>query len=594
VVRLSLRWRRNALALVPDSAMKLIDALRIVGEEENRELPIVRLALACGFTPMHFQTFLGAHLHRACERQRTEIKSGLYGDFWGSLEKLNGGNADSAIVMTEWSDLDARLGLRGLGSWSPAALPDISSNVHARAKQFLDAIERVSREMPVAICFPTLPLPPISFVAGWQGSSFALEIRSLIASLSLDAARIKNVKVLDAQRLDLLSPYSERFDAKAELLSGFPYKVAHASILAELLTRLTHPPAPKKGLITDLDDTLWNGILGEVGLQGVTWDLEHQSHMHGAYQRLLHALSETGVLIGIASKNDPQLVKQALAREDLILPGHAVFPIEASWGPKSEAVERILQTWNIAADAVVFIDDSAMELAEVRARHPEMETILFPKNDYQALNDLFYRLRDLFGKSSISQEDSLRSDSIKRAFSAELVQPLETFLVQAEAEFVFDFSKDQADDRDIELMNKTNQFNLNGRRLTEALWHSFLKQPDTFLLSVTYRDKYGPLGKIAVIAGRVQGRTVLIEHWVMSCRAFSRRIEHRSLEELLHCVGADKIVLDFELTARNGPIRDFLTELLQAEPTAGCNVSRHRILDFLSKTLPRVAEVAHG
>jgi FkbH-like protein len=574
--------------------MKLIEALRIVGEEESRQLPIAYLGVVCGFTPMHFQTFLGAHLRHACQSQRTEIKCGLYGDFWGNLEKVNGGNADSAIVLMEWSDLDARLGLRGLGSWAPAALPGILGDVQARAKQFLPEIERISREMPVAICFPTFALPPISFVPGWQGSSFALEIRSLIASLSLDAARIKNVKVLDAQRLDLLSPHSERFDAKAELLSGFPYKLTHASILAELLTHLTHPPAPKKGLITDLDDTLWNGILGEVGLQGVNWDLEHQSHMHGAYQRLLHALSESGVLIGIASKNDPELVKQALVREDLILPGHAVFPVEASWGPKSEAVERILQTWNIAADAVVFIDDSAMELAEVQARHPQIETILFPKSDYQALNDLFYRLRDLFGKSSISLEDSLRSDSIRRAASAELVQPMEAFLERSEAEFVFDFSKDQADDRALELINKTNQFNLNGRRLTEALWQSFLKQPDTFLLSVTYRDKYGPLGKIAVIAGRVQGRSLLIEHWVMSCRAFSRHIEHRSLEALLREFSAEEVALDFAPTARNAPLRDFLTPLLKGEPTARCKVGRNQVFAYLSKTLPRVAEVAHG
>jgi FkbH-like protein len=563
----------------------------------RKELPIIRLGLVCGFAPIHFQTFLAAHFRQACGGQRTEIGAGLYGDIWGNLEKLDGRKSDIAIIVMEWSDLDARLGLRGLGSWSPAALPNILGNAQARAKQFVGAIEKLSREMPVAICFPTLPLPPISFVPGWQGSSFALEIRSLMALLSLDAARISNVKVLDAQRLDLLSPYSERFDAKAELLSGFPYKLAHASILAELLIRLTHPSAPKKGLITDLDDTLWSGILGEIGLQGVTWDLEHKSHMHGAYQRLLHALSESGVLIGIASKNDPELVQQALAREDLILPGRAVFPIEASWGPKSEAVARILRVWNIAADAVVFIDDSPMELAEVQARHPEIETILFSKNDYQALNDLFYRLRDRFGKSSISREDSLRSDSIRRAHEAAptgSVQSLETFLEQAEAEFVFDFSKDQTDDRAIELINKTNQFNLNGRRLTEALWQSFLKQSDTFLLAATYQDKYGPLGKIAVIAGRVRGGTVLIDNWVMSCRAFSRRIEHRSLEELVRRFSAEEIVLDFELTARNGPLRDFLTELLEMEPTPRCKVSRHRIVDFLSKTLPRVAEVARG
>jgi FkbH-like protein len=446
--------------------MKLIDALRIVGEEGNRELPVLRVGLVCGFTPMHFQTFLGAHIRSASLGQRTDVASGLYGDFWGNCEKLSSGKetdkVDLAIIVMEWSDLDARLGLRSLGSWAPAALPGILENARARAKQFVGAIANLSREIPVTICFPTLPVPPISYAPGWQGNSFVLQLRSLIASLSLDVVRMRNVRVVDAQRLDLLSPPGERHDPKAELLSGFPYKLPHASILAELLARLIYPPAPKKAIITDLDDTLWGGILGEGGLQGITWDLEHKTHMHGAYQRLLHSLSEAGVLIGVASKNEPEIVREAMSREDLILPGSAVFPVEASWGPKSEAVERILRTWNIAADAVVFIDDSPMELAEVRARHPEIETILFPKTDYQGLNDLFYRLRDLFGKSSISQEDSLRRDSIRRAHDAAAagsIQSTDAFLEQAEAEFLFDFSKDPADDRAFDLINKTNQFN---------------------------------------------------------------------------------------------------------------------------------------
>jgi FkbH-like protein len=574
--------------------MKLIDALRIVGEEGNRELPILRMGLVCGFAPTHLHTFLAAHFRLTCGGQRVEISSGLYGDLLGNLDRLDTKNADIAIVVMEWSDFDARLGLRGLGRWLPAALPNILEDARVRAKQFLSSIERVSREMPVVVCFPTLPLPPISFVPGWQGSSFALELRSLAASLAADTAQIKNVRVVDPQRLDLVSPHNERFDAKAELVSGFPYKLAHASAMADFLVRLAQPTTPKKGLITDLDDTLWSGILGEVGLQGVTWDLEHKSHMHGAYQRLLHALSEAGVLIGVASKNDPELVKQALAMEDLILPGDAVFPVEASWGPKSEGVARILRAWNISADAVVFVDDSPMELAEVQARHPEIETVLFPKNDFRALNDLFYGLRDRFGKSSISVEDSLRRESLRRGQEAtafESAQSVETFLERAEAEFECDFSKDEADSRAFELINKTNQFNLNGRRLTEASWQSFLKEPDTFLLAVTYKDKYGPLGKIAVVAGRVQAGSIFIEHWVMSCRAFSRRIEHRSLEELVRRFNADEVVLDFELTAKNGPLRDFLSELLEAEPVPHCRVSRRRVLDFLAKSLPRVAEV---
>jgi FkbH-like protein len=319
-----------------------------------------------------------------------------------------------------------------------------------------------------------------------------------------------------------------------------------------------------------------------VGVQNVSWDLEHGSHMHGAYQRLLHALAESGVLIGVASKNDPQLVAEAFLREDLLLPASSVYPVEASWGQKSEAVGRILKSWNIAADSVVFIDDSSMELAEVKAGHPGIETILFPKNDHQALNQLFQNLRDLFGKSYVSTEDSIRSQSIRHT-SARLGdshtshQSLDKFLEQAEARFTFDFEKVQADDRALELINKTNQFNLNGRRITEPLWRQFLKENDSFVATVSYQDKYGPLGKIAVLAGRVKSDTVRIETWVMSCRAFSRRVEHRSLEEVIDHFGAKKLIFEFESTVRNGPLQKFFRELTGAQPTGNICLTKNQI-----------------
>ncbi len=557
--------------------IKLIEALRIVGEAEDPSLPLVRLGLVCGFTPMHFQTFLSAQFRRACKNQRTQIKAGLYGDFWGNLEKVEPSTADLVVIAMEWGDIDARLGLRGLGSWSPTSLPDILSNARVRTQYFLNVLGNLSRNIPVHLTFPTLPLPAVSFTPSWQGSPFNLELRALIASVSLQAAQVRNVKVLDHQRLDLLSPLAERFDAKAELQSGFPYKLAHAATLAEQLTHLAQPPVPKKGLITDLDDTLWNGILGEVGVQRIAWDLEHSSHMHGAYKRLLHAFAESGVLIAVASKNDPRLVAEALTRPDLILPEKSIYPVEASWGPKSEAVARILKAWNIAADSVVFVDDSAMELAEVQASHPGIESLQFPKDDPHALNDLFYHLRDRFGKASISAEDLIRSQSIRRASVLDVPAPsvgqsLGKFLEQAEAKIDFDLNR-EPDERALELINKTNQFNLNGRRVTEALWRSFLKQPDTFVMVVAYEDKYGPLGKIAVVAGRVQGQSIFVDNWVMSCRAFSRRIEHRTLEELMRRFKAHEIALAFEPTVRNGPLQDFLQGLLGAAPFAGCRVN---------------------
>ena len=120
---------------------------------------------------------------------------------------------------------------------------------------------------------------------------------------------------------------------------------------------------------------------------------------------------------------------------------------------------------------------------------------------------------------------------------------------------------DTRDNRAFELVNKTNQFNLNGKRFSESDWLSCLQDPAAFVLTASYEDKYGPLGKIAVVMGKAAGRKVYVSTWVMSCRAFSRRIEHQCLKYLFEKLDADEIVFDYEVTPRNGPIQDFFAEL---------------------------------
>ncbi len=137
-----------------------------------------------------------------------------------------------------------------------------------------------------------------------------------------------------------------------------------------------------------------------------------------------------------------------------------------------------------------------------------------------------------------------------------------------------DFTKPPPNPRAFELVSKVNQFNLNGRRPTEGAWQAYLKDPETFLLSVDYRDKFGPLGMVAVAGGRPEGRTLRLETWVMSCRAFSRRVEYACLSVLFDAFSADAIGFDFQPTPRNGPIREFLAGLLGTPPESGQMITR--------------------
>jgi len=445
---------------------------------------------------------------------------------------------------------------------------------------------------------PTLPLPPIFTTRGGQAHHYECQLWNIASSLATSLTELRGVKLLNSRRLDELSPLVRRFDVKAEITSGFPYSLEHASRLAELLAALIRDSPPKKGLITDLDDTLWAGILGEIGVDRVSWDMAGHAHMHGLYQQFLGSLASAGVLLAVASKNDRALVEQALDRSDLLLKNESVFPLEVHWKPKSESVGRILETWNIGSADVVFIDDSPMEVAEVRAAFPEMECIVFPKGNYQAIWDLLKKLRDCFGKGIVSSEDMIRLSSIRAASTMISSAPkgglgADDFLLKAEAVITFNLGTDPLDERALELINKTNQFNLNGKRFSESDWLNFLEAPAAFVLTASYEDKYGPLGKIAVIIGKIAGRKVYVSAWVMSCRAFSRRIEHQCLKYLFEKLDADEIFFDYIATPRNGPIQDFFTELLEGAPGPAPSVRNTCFNAKAPALFHRIVEVAN-
>lgn len=554
-----------AAVLYRDLDMKLMEALDIVKTgRTGRDSPLPVL-LACGFEPLHLGTFLAAHVQQRFPERPVRLTTGLYGDLAGTLER-GAGEPEAAVVVIEWSDLDARAGVRGAGGWSPAALPEVLQSAGRAAARLRDALARLAERCPVVLCPPTLPLPPIAHTPGWQSSAFEVDLEAVVAGLVGWAVHHPRIRVVRRQRLDAVSPPSARLDVTSELRAGFPYRLGHADALAELLAALVADAQPKKGLITDLDDTLWRGLLGEVGVAGVTWDLAAGGHGHALYQQLLAALAESGVLIAVASKNDPGLVEDALRRSDLLVARGAIHPVHAGWGAKSEAVGRILRAWNIAADSVVFVDDTPMELAEVAAAHPGIECVRFPKDDPAAAWALMERLRDLFGKALISEEDRLRLASLRDGGVAEAPAEgsagFEEFLASARATVTLDTRLDASDPRALELVNKTNQFNLNGRRYTDGQWRALLARPGGFLLRVSYEDRFGPLGKIAILAGRHDGRALCVDAWVMSCRAFSRRVEHQCLRHLFARFRAEEIRFDYVKTERNGPLQEFFAGLL--------------------------------
>jgi FkbH-like protein len=533
---------------IEEGDLKLIDALRIAREPAPPGRPPLPVLLAVGFTPLHLATFLAAHLRSRLQDRAAAVQAGPYGDLVEALGSGAGG--DALAVVVEWPDLDPRLDLRRPGPALEEA--DLLAGVAARARRLRASLEAAARSRSVAALLPTLPLAP-------RVSPLADRLTRVEAKLQEEVASLASSLLEAGVRVGRLASDETGWDVESHLAFDFPYTLAHASRVAEALAALLAPAARRKALVTDLDGTLWHGILGDDGVRGVSWDHEGKALRHALYQELLRDLSDRGVLLAALSKNDSALVAEALAaRDDLILPAERLSPRVASWEPKSSGLARILEALHIGAGDVVVVDDSPMELAELQAAYPDLETIRFPPRDRDLLPFL-RRLQDLLAKEAVTAEDGIRARSLA---SAPQDFSVEGFLEAAEARLAIDFSPEPDDPRALELVNKTNQFHLNGRRYTDAEWRA--SEPGRTLLVAGYEDKYGPLGRIGVARAELRGKALHVDVLVLSCRAFSRRVEHQMVAQLLLRTGAESLVFDYERTPRNGPVGLFLASLAGA------------------------------
>ena len=593
--RLSRKYCVPPIAAAAASCAKLTfvtlnQALALINARKGNERTTKLHYLVCGFQPLHLVPLLQAHLLERLPDADVEVRTGLYGDFRGNLELAASSQATAAAVILEWSDLDPRLGLRAAGGWSDDAKADILASTPGRYADFEAAIEKLAARMPVAIAQPSLPLPPIGNTIRAQTSVFELELEQQLASFLLRIAKLPGVRVV--QRF----PFDARLDAKMELLAGFPYTLPFAGELARSLAEVLWQPTPKKGLITDLDDTLWAGIVGEVGIDGISWHQESHTQVHALYQQMLGHLAACGVLVAAASKNEIAIVEAALARQDLLVAADSIFPIHANWGQKSASIARILETWNIAPDAVVFVDDSPMELEEVQRAFPGVTGLQFFPKDPAKIWHLLGQLRDHFGKPVVLEEDKLRQASLRSSFQIrELAESAISpeFLTDLQGAVSFDWNPASSDKRPLELINKTNQFNLNGLRLGEGEWQRLIENENTIRAVVSYKDKFGPLGRIAVVVGSQTGATLHISHWVMSCRAFSRKIEHHTLHALFCVSNAEEIVFAFQSTERNQPLQEFFeTAGIRPDPAEIYRLSRAAFLRYCGESphLPHEVE----
>src|SRR5208282_2166147 len=185
--------------------MNLLDALELLNRPIPEPASEQGIFLECGFTPLHLKTFLAAQLRLCFPKDRIEIKTGLYGDLAGNLERVQPSSRSVVCVVVEWADLDPRLGIRGLGGWRSTDVPGIVESARRQSERLTHLMKQLMDSTPICVSTPTLPLPPIFTTQGGQAHHHECQLREIVASLATSLSADRRVRLLNLQRLDELS-----------------------------------------------------------------------------------------------------------------------------------------------------------------------------------------------------------------------------------------------------------------------------------------------------------------------------------------------------------------------------------------------------
>ena len=341
----------------------------------------------------------------------------------------------------------------------------------------------------------------------------------------------------------------------------------------------------KKCLILDLDNTVWGGVIGDDGLEGI--QLGHGLGIGKAFtefQMWVKKLKQRGVIICVASKNNEETAKEPFEKHpDMVLKLEDIAVFQANWETKVDNIRTIQRILNIGFDSMVFLDDNPFERNIVRENIPGITVPELPQDPGEYLEYL-YSL-NLFETASYSQADKDRTKQYQ--VEAQRVSLQKTFSNEADflksldmTSVVSGFNKFNTP-RVAQLSQRSNQFNLRTVRYTEADIEALGQNPDVIDLSFTLEDKFGDNGLIAVIIMKKQDEeTLFIDTWFMSCRVLKRGMEDFTLNTMIEAArekGYKRIVGEYLPTPKNKMVENHYPSLgfqkLEGTPTA------HYVLD---------------
>jgi FkbH-like protein len=324
-----------------------------------------------------------------------------------------------------------------------------------------------------------------------------------------------------------------------------------------------------KCLVLDLDNTLWGGVIGDDGLAGIAIGQGSAGgEAHLAFQRYALELSRRGILLAVCSKNDEANALEVFDRHpEMLLRRKHISCFVANWEDKASNLRQIARRLNIGTDSLIFADDNPFERNLVRQELPEVAVPELPEDP--AGFAACIAAAGYFEGLSITNEDQERVNQYRANAEREQLRESTTDMAGYLQSLRMELHCGPFDpiglQRIVQLINKTNQFNLLTRRYTDAEVQAVMADPVALHLQFRLQDRFGDNGVIAIVIGKLDTeRKLVIDTWLMSCRVLGRQVEAATLNVVAkraRAMGATALIGSFRPTPKNEMVRDHYPKL---------------------------------
>lgn len=386
-----------------------------------------------------------------------------------------------------------------------------------------------------------------------------------IEKIRNEFAPVLTITFITSSEIDSYYKVSDFHDELGLKLAHVPYKREYFVAIGTILIRYIFDNiyVNFKAVAVDCDNTLWEGIVGEDGVNGIRFN-----NSNLLLQQRLVDLYNKGILICLCSKNNEQDVFEVFntRAECLLKKEHLVFH-RINWLSKSTNLLSLAKEINIGADSFIFIDDNPMECEEVRA-HTPATVFMFPHKESDKVN--FVNHNWALYKFKVTSEDQKRNELYQQEKNRNAIFnsgiSINDFIQSLNLNIQIHSLQDDEISRISQLTLRTNQFNFTTGRLSEELVSQYLNNEEVFCLTVYVSDKFGDYGLVGAVFCRLQENNVFVENFILSCRSLGRGVEHKIMSQIgtfAHQKGKNKVCISFIPSSKNKPAFDFLNILNQ-------------------------------